>query len=147
MLMKPMQPQLSNYVERVRASFARQSLMQTIGAQLAKIEPGVVEISMPIRDDLSQQNGYVHAGIVTTIVDTACGYAAYTLMGDNSGVLTIEFKVNFLNPAVGDLLLARGQVIKAGRRISVCQGDVFSLHHGEEHLIATMLATMINIAE
>ncbi|HKY05280.1 MAG TPA: PaaI family thioesterase, partial [Blastocatellia bacterium] len=105
-------PRSSRYEERVRESFARQRLMATIGARLASVTPGAVEIELPYRADLTQQNGYLHAAIVAAIVDSACGYAAYTLMPDGSDVLTVEFKVNLVAPAKGDLMIARGRVTK-----------------------------------
>jgi uncharacterized protein (TIGR00369 family) len=136
-------PRDSGFEASTRASFAQQRVMTLIGAEMMGVTPGSVEISLPTRDDLTQQNGYAHAGIVTTIVDSACGYAALTLAPAGSDVLTIEFKVNFMAPARGERLIARGRVIRAGRTITVCAGDVFALHDGAEHPIATMLATMM----
>jgi len=117
-----------------------------IGAELTVVEPGVAEITLPYRGDLTQQHGYMHAGIVTTIADTASGYAAYTLMPANSQVLSVEFKMNLLRPAKGDRFLARAEVLKAGRTLTVVQANVFAQSEGEpKSLIATMLATMICI--
>ncbi len=141
------EPQDSDFEARVRASFARQKVMQTIGAGLTKVSPGEVEIELPFRDDLTQQHGYLHAGIVTAIVDTACGYAAMTLMPGDATVLTIEYKVNFVSPATGKLTIARGRVTKPGRTVTVCTGDVFAASNGKEKLVATMLATMMTIRE
>ena len=118
--------------------------MGLIGAELSRVEPGVVEITLPYRADLAQQHGYVHAGIVTTIADTASGYAAYSLMPPNSEVLSVEFKVNLLRPAKGEKFLAVAEVVKAGRTLTVVRADVFGMgHEGERELVATMLATMI----
>ncbi len=141
------EPQDPNFEARVRESFARQQVMQAIGASLTKVSPGEIEIELPFRDDLTQQHGFLHAGIVTTIVDSACGYAALTLMPAGSAVLTIEYKVNFLSPAMGKRMIARGRVTKPGRTITVCTGDVLATSNGKEKLVATMLATMMTIRD
>jgi len=145
--MQTFEPQDPNFEARVRASFARQKVMKTIGARLARVSSGEVEIELPFRDDLTQQHGFLHAGIVTTIVDSACGYAALSLMAPNSAVLTIEYKVNFVSPATGKRMIARGRVTKPGRTVTVCAGDVFVLDGGKEKLVATMLATMMALRE
>jgi uncharacterized protein (TIGR00369 family) len=134
-----------NFAQRVRDSFAQQKIMDTIGATLSKVAPGAVEIELPFRANLVQQHGFLHAGVVTTIVDSACGYAALSLMPPGVAVLTIEYKVNFLSPAAGEVMLARGRVTKPGRNVTVCQGDVFALKDGREKVIATMLATMMTV--
>jgi uncharacterized protein (TIGR00369 family) len=113
--------------------------MTLIGAELVLVEPGVVEINVATREELTQQNGFMHAGIVTTVLDSACGYAAYTLMPAESSVLSVEFKVNLLAPAVGELIRARAEVKRAGRTLTVCTADAFA----GENICATMLATMI----
>jgi uncharacterized protein (TIGR00369 family) len=135
----------SGFETRVRANFSRQTLMKTIGASMSKVVPGEVEIVLPFRHDLAQQHGYLHAGVVTAIVDTACGYAALSLMPKENEVLSIEFKINFLSPAKGDRLIARGRVTRSGRTITVCAGEVFALNDETETLVATMLATMIAV--
>ena len=145
--MQTFEPQDPNFEARVRASFARQKVMKTIGARLARVSSGEVEIELPFRDDLTQQHAFLHAGIVTTIVDSACGYAALSLMAPNSAVLTIEYKVNFVSPATGKRMIARGRVTKPGRTVTVCAGDVFALDGGKEKLVATMLATMMALRE
>lgn len=118
--------------------------MTTIGAQLITVEPGVVEIMIPYRADLTQQHGYLHGGIITTVADSACGYAAYTLMPTNSEVLSIEFKVNLLRPAKGQSFIAIAEVIKPGRTLTVARADVVSIDEDQKReLIATMQATMI----
>jgi uncharacterized protein (TIGR00369 family) len=117
--------------------------MNLIGAELVKVVPGEVEIQIPYRHDLTQQHGFLHAGIITTIVDSACGYAAFSLMPPDASVLTVEFKVNLLSPAKGELFVARGKVVKPGRTITVCSGEVFSMDDEEPKLLATMTATMI----
>ena len=139
-------PQDPQFEARVRASFARQTLMRTIGAEMTKIAPGQVEIELAYRDDLSQQHGYLHAGVITAIVDSACGYAAMTLTRAVEDILTIEYKANFVAPATGEKMIARSRVLRAGRKVTVCAGDVFALRDGEEKLIATMLATMMTLS-
>jgi uncharacterized protein (TIGR00369 family) len=132
-----------NYRERVVASFAQQSVMRLIGATLLTVEPGHVVVELPFRADLCQQNGFLHAGIITTIVDSACGYAAYTLMPADSNVLSIEFKLNLLAPAIGERFEAHGRVLRNGRTITVCTGDLLAFQAGSEKQVATMLATMM----
>ena len=132
-----------NFADEVAASFAQQSIMELIGASLTLIEPGVIEITLPYRQDLTQQNGYLHAGIVTTIADSACGYAAFSLMPEGSGVLSVEFKVNLLRPAKGEEFQARAEVIKAGKTLTVVRADVFAMTENERSLVATMQGTMM----
>lgn len=129
--------------QRVAKSYAKQKAMANIGAALVEIGPGTATVELPFRQDLTQQNGFIHAGIVTMIVDTACGYAAFSLMPPTAAVLTVEFKVNFISPAIGEKLIARGRVLKPGRTLTVCQGEVHAVTEGKEKLVATMLATMI----
>jgi len=138
-----LEPRNPSFEREVRQSFAQQSIMKLIGAGLTLIEPGVVEITLPFRPDLTQQHGYLHAGIVTTIADSACGYAAFTLMPEGSGVLSVEFKVNLLRPAKGENFLARAEVIKAGRTLTVVRADVFALTEDKRTLVATMQGTMM----
>jgi uncharacterized protein (TIGR00369 family) len=121
--------------------------MTTIGAEMTHVTPGAVEIVLPFRADLTQQHGFLHAGIITTIVDSACGYAALSLMPPDTGVLTVEYKVNFLAPAAGERFFARGRVTKPGRTLTVCAGDIFAQQDGHERLIATMLTTMMAIRD
>lgn len=138
------QPRNPAFAEQIKQSFAKQTIMVLIGAELSRVEPGVVEITLPYRADLAQQHGYLHAGIVTTIADSACGYAAYSLMPPNSEVLSVEFKVNLLRPAKGEKFLAVAEVIKAGKTLTVVRADVFGVdHEGKRELVATMLGTMI----
>jgi uncharacterized protein (TIGR00369 family) len=137
-------PSNPRFAEDVRSSFAKQTAMDLIGAKLGRVEPGLVEISLPYRSDLAQQHGYLHGGIVATIADTACGYAAYTLMPPNAEVLAVEFKINLLRPAKGEEFLARAEVLKSGRTLTVARADVFSVSkEGKEQPIATMQATII----
>jgi len=134
------------FEERVRASFARQRLMTTIGARLTSVLPGEVVIELPFREDLTQQHGYLHAAITTAIVDSACGYAAYSLMPADAAVLTAEYKVNFLAPAAGRKFVAYGRVTKPGRTLTVTAGDVFAETEAGQKPIATLLATMMTVS-
>jgi len=129
--------------DRVRASFAKQQVMATIGATLERVDRGEVTIAMPPNPSLTQQHGYLHAGIIATIADSACGYAALSLMPDDAAVLSIEFKTNMLAPAHGERFIARGKVIKPGRTIMVCDATVHAVRSGAEKLIATMTGTMM----
>jgi uncharacterized protein (TIGR00369 family) len=129
------------------ASFAKLVLMRTIGAKLVRVEPGEVDVALPFRDDLTQQLGYMAAAVVSAILDVACGYAAMSLAPSRTTILTVEFKVNLLAPALGERFVARGHVIRSGRTVSVCGGDVVALNANEEKPIATMLATMMTVKE
>ena len=136
----------TDYEERVRSSFARQVVMTTIGAELTSVTPGTVEIEMPYSVALTQQHGFLHAGIISTALDSACGYAAYSLMPPDAAVLTIEFKLNLLSPGRGERFLFRGSVTKPGRTIIVADGQAYAYSaDGEARLIATMTATMMTI--
>jgi uncharacterized protein (TIGR00369 family) len=128
---------------RVRESFARQRLMGTIGASVVSVAEGRVILRLPFRDDLTQQNGFLHAGTIATLADSACGYAALTTMPPDADVLSVEFKVNMLSPAIGDVFEARGQVLRSGKTIVVTRADVFALRDGAEKLVAAMQGTMI----
>jgi uncharacterized protein (TIGR00369 family) len=119
--------------------------MGTLGARLLRVAPGEVDLELPYREDLTQQHGFLHAGVVTALMDSACGYAAFSLMPAGAGVLSVEFKVNLLAPAKGDALLARGRVLKAGRTISVCQAEGLMRSGEGETSVATMLATMMTV--
>ena len=144
--MTAFQPPDPDFAARVRASFARQHVMALIGATLARVEPGRVEIELPYRLDLTQQHGYVHAGIVGTIADSAGGYAAYTLMPADSSVLSVEYKINLLAPADGERLVASGQVVRAGRTLTVCDLEVVVLKGGARTVCARGLQTLICLA-
>jgi uncharacterized protein (TIGR00369 family) len=130
---------------RVRLSFAEQRVMATIGASLGVVEPGAVDVILPFREDLTQQDGFIHAGIVAAVADSACGYAAHSLMPAAARVLSIEFKLNLLSPAVGERLEARGRVLRAGRTITVCRADVSAITGKSEKLVATMVGTMMTV--
>jgi uncharacterized protein (TIGR00369 family) len=139
-------PQDSNFVQKTRDSFAQQGFMQNLGATMTQIEPGRCEIRVPFRPELSQQHGYFHAGVSGAIADSASGYAAYTLMPPDFNVLTVEYKLNLVAPALGELIIARAQVLRAGRTLTVCRADVFVLHEGVEKICATSLSTIMALA-
>lgn len=139
------EPADGGFDQRVRDSFARQPAMRTIGASVTRIAAGEVELELPFRDHLTQQHGYLHAGILATILDSACGYAAYTLMPADAAVLSIEYKINMLAPARGERIVARARVMRAGRTITVCSGDAVAVAGGDETLVATMLASMMTV--
>jgi len=136
-----------SFADEITQSFAKQTIMGLIGAELTRVEPGIVEITLPYRADLAQQHGYLHAGIVTTIADSACGYAAYSLMPPTSEVLSVEFKVNLLRPAKGETFKAVAEVVKAGKTLTVVRADVFGVDRDQRELVATMLGTMICLSK
>lgn len=143
----PHVPQDSDFEPRVRASFDRQRFMATIGARLARVAPGEVDIELAVRDDLVQQHGFLHAGVLATAADSACGYAALSLMPTGVAVLSVEFKINLLAPAAGDRIVARGRVIRAGKTVTVCWGDVTAYTGESERLVATMVGTMMTVRD
>lgn len=129
--------------DRIKQSFEKQGIMKTLNAQLAEVEKGQVKITCEFSEGLTQQQGFIHAGVATTLVDSACGYAALTMMPENTEVLTVEFKVNFLKPANTDKLVVIGKILQAGKRLTICEGYVYDSK--EEKLIAKMTATMIPV--
>ena len=137
------EPKDPDYAARVRASFERQGAMATIGATLASVEPGVVAIELPWATGLTQQHGFLHAGIVATALDSACGYSAFSLMPADAAVLTIEYKINLLAPAKGQRFRMVGEVIKPGRTITVAEGRAYAVDAGGEKLIATVTCTLM----
>lgn len=142
-----MQPHDHGYEQRLRDSFARQAAMTTLGASIDLVEPGRVVLLMEHKESLTQQHGFIHAGMISAALDSACGYAAFSLMPEDAAVLTIEFKINLLAPARGPRFRFEGQVIKPGRTISVVDGRA-SQHDGrggDEKLIATMTATIMTV--
>jgi uncharacterized protein (TIGR00369 family) len=136
-------PQNPDYEQRVRESFDRQALMATLGVSIAHVAPGEVHLTMPYSPALCQQNGYLHAGTLASLADSANGYAAYTLAPVDTDVLAVEFKINLLAPARAPDFLARGRVLRAGRTLTVCSADVFAIEGTARSLIATMLSTII----
>ena len=141
--MEQFDPKDPNFKSKVEESFNRQEVMKTINAFLSKIEPGKVSIKLKYSSKITQQHGFVHAGIVSTVIDSACGYAALSLMPEDAGVLSIEFKVNLLAPAKGDYFVASGFVRKPGKNIIFTEGELMAYEGNEEKLIATMVATMM----
>ena len=141
--MSPFEPRDPAFATRIRASFVRQKVMELIGAVLARVEPGRVEIELPFRDDLTQQHGFFHAGIVGTIADSAGGYAAYTLMPAEASVLSVEYKMNLLSPADGERLVASGQVLRPGRTLTVCDLEVVVVKDGTRTVCARGIQTLI----
>jgi len=129
----------------VRESFARQQFMATIGAELVRVAPGEVDIELRADPRVTQQHGFLHAGVVTAAVDSACGYAALTLMDEDADVLTVELKINLLAPATGPLLLAHGRVLRSGKTLTVCTGEAVAVVDGAETTVATLLTTMMAV--
>jgi uncharacterized protein (TIGR00369 family) len=136
-------PRNPAFAEVVVESFGRQSLMATLGARLTHVGPGEIDIEMPFAPHLCQQNGFLHAGAITSIADSANGYAAYTLAPPETDVLAVEFKINLLEPARGERFVARGRVLRPGRTITACQAEVYAMAESGETLIAVMLSTII----
>ena len=121
--------------------------MSTLGAKLTRVEPGAVEIRLAVRPELSQQHGFVHAGAVASIGDSACGYAALSLMPVDTGVLAVEYKINLMAPAVGEVLIARGRVVRAGRTLSVCQAEMVAMRSGTERQVALLVSTVMTVRD
>ena len=136
-------PAFAGYEARVRESFARQGAMRLIGAGIAEVAPGYCAIEIVPRPELSQQHGYVHAGIVSAIVDSAGGYAGFTLFPEDASVLTVEFKLNLLAPAKGDRIVAEGFVVKPGRSLAITRGEVHAEEGGKRALVAIMQQTLM----
>ena len=137
---------MNDMQERIAASFKSQGLMATLGAQLVSVADGEVQIELPFSTQLSQQRGYVHAGAITSIVDSACGYAALTKAPSDCDVVTAEFKINFVRPAIGERFLAIGKVQTSGKLLAVCTGEVRALSGGAWKVVAIMQATIVNIS-
>src|SRR5580692_4317225 len=138
------QAQDPDFRERVRASFARQRVMATLGIEMIHLEAGEIHLTMRPDPAYTQQHGFMHAGIITTALDSACGYAAFTLMPHDAAVLTVEFKTNLLAPAKGERFIFRAHVVKPGRTLTVCDGQAFAFENGaDERLVATMNGTLM----
>lgn len=138
-------PQFPDYKSKVEQSFASQKFMEHIGAELIDVQPGYCEIHVPFNDNLTQQNGFFHAGVIGTIADNTAGYASLSLMKEHSSVLSVEFKLNLMRPADGELLIGKGYVLKYGRTLTVCRADVFIVKDGIEKLCAAAQLTMIEL--
>jgi uncharacterized protein (TIGR00369 family) len=139
------QAQDPNFRDRVRESFARQRVMATLGIEMVHLDAGEVHLAMPPNPAYAQQHGFLHAGVITTALDSACGYAAFTLMPAEAAVLTVEFKTNLLAPAKGDRFLFRAHVIKPGRTLTFCEAQAFALEGAKEKLVATMTGTLMAV--
>jgi uncharacterized protein (TIGR00369 family) len=136
-------PQNPDFESAIRESFGRQALMSTLGVSIESVAPGGVDLRLPYSPAACQQNGYMHAGAIASVADSANGYAAYSLAPPGMDVLAVEFKINLLAPAQGTYFLARGRVLRAGRTLTVCQADVLAMSDAEPLLVATMLSTII----
>ena len=143
--MNRFKPKDAGFKERVKSSFDRQQCMTTLGITISKIEPGMVELTMPYAEPYTQQHGFIHAGIVSTAMDSACGYAAFSLMPVEAAVLTVEYKINFLAPAKGEDFIFQAEVVKPGRTLTLCEAKAYAITAGEEKLIATMSGTMMAV--
>ena len=141
----PFEPRTPDYQARVEQSFGRQGMMKTLGVELVRVTPGEVELRLPYHESLTQQHGFIHGGVVSTALDSACGYAAFSLMPAEAAVLTVEFTVNLLSPARGEHFSFTGTVVKPGRSVTVAQGDAHAFSGGESKLIACMTATLMTI--
>ena len=141
--MPPFQPKNPDFRSVATDTFERQRAMRTLGISIARLEPGEIDLAMDYAPEFTQQNGFVHAGIITAGLDNACGIAAFTLMPDGSDILTVEFKTNLLAPARGKRFAFRATVVKPGRTLTVCEGRAYAIQDGVETLIATMSATMM----
>lgn len=136
-------PKDPDFAARVRASFKRQTAMATLGIEIASLEAGEIELRMPYVEAYTQQHGFTHAGIITTALDSACGYAAFSLMPADAAVLTVEFKTNLLAPARGEHFVFQARVVKPGRTITVCDAQAFAIEDGRRKLVATMSGTLM----
>jgi len=141
---KPKDPQFRSRVER---SFNQQRVMKTLGVKIVSLQPGEIELMMPYVAAYTQHTGFMHAGIIATVLDNACGYAAFSLVPDDTTILTVEFKTNLLAPAKGERFIFRGKVVKPGRTITVCEAQAFAVDGSNEKLVATMTGTMMALFE
>jgi uncharacterized protein (TIGR00369 family) len=141
--MTSFEPKDPHFEARVKASFARQQTMHTLGIEITGLGAGEIELRMPQMPAYTQQHGFTHAGIIATALDSACGYAAFSLMPEDAAVLTVEFKTNLIAPAKGEYFLFRGRVVKPGRTITVCDSQAFAVESGQEKLVATMTGTLM----
>jgi uncharacterized protein (TIGR00369 family) len=141
--MTSFEPKDPHFEARVKASFARQQTMHTLGIEITGLSAGEIELRMPQMPAYTQQHGFTHAGIIATALDSACGYAAFSLMPSDAAVLTVEFKTNLIAPAKGEYFLFRARVVKPGRTITVCDSQAFAVESGQEKLVATMTGTLM----
>ncbi len=135
----------TKYKKRIKESFSRQKFMELISAELVEIKPGYCEIQIPFNLNLTQQHGFFHAGMISTIADNAAGYAGFSLMDENSSILTVEFKLNLIAPGKGDALIGRANVLKHGGTLTICRSEVYILRNGKEKLCAASQSTLIEL--
>ena len=136
-----------DYQKRIRQSFSRQGFMALLDAEMTTLEPGICEIGVNFRPDLTQQKGYFHGGVLGTLADTACGYAAYSLMAAEDSLLTVEYKINITGPGDGDRIIARANVVKAGRRLTICEGRLYNETSGQRTECGLVMATMMRLPD
>ncbi len=141
-----LEPKTKDYKKKVKDSFECQKFMKFINAQLVDVQPGFCEIHIPYNENLTQQHGFFHAGIISTVADNTAGYAAFSLMDKNSSVLTVEFKINLISPGDGNLLIGKSKVIKNGRTLAVCQSEVFTVKNDKEKLCAVAQLKLIELS-
>ncbi|TDI73330.1 MAG: PaaI family thioesterase [Bacteroidetes bacterium] len=139
------EPKNKDYRKRVQASFDRQKFMDLIGAELVEVTPGYCEIKVPFNESLTQQHGFFHAGVISTLADNTAGYAAFSLMEADSTILTVEFKLNLLAPGKGDVLIGKAEVIKNGRTLTICRSEIYAFRDGNATLCAAGLSTLIEL--
>ena len=145
--MSSFQPSDPNFDKRVRDSFAQQKAMTTLGIAIERLAAGEIELAMPYNDAYTQQHGFVQAGVMTAALDSACGYAAFSLMPANAEILTVEFKTNLLAPAKGSRFVFRAHVVKPGRTLTVCEAQAYAVNDGSEKLVATMTGTLMALVQ
>ena len=138
-------PKTVNYKKKVEESFHRQNFMKLIHARLIDVKPGYCEIHIPYNSTLTQQHGFFHAGIISTIADNTSGYASFSLMDENSSILTVEFKLNLISPGDGDMLIGKSNVIKHGKTLTICRAEVYVVKNGKETLCAASQSTLIEL--
>lgn len=143
--MSDFQPKSTDYTAKVLGSFSRQPAMHSLGVEVSGLEPGRIELTMPYKADFTQQHGFVHAGIISTALDSACAYAAFSLMEDDAAVLTVEFKINLIAPADGERFIFRAEVVKPGRTLTVVNGTAYAVKDGSEKAVAMMTGTIMAI--
>jgi uncharacterized protein (TIGR00369 family) len=143
--MEEFKPKSIDYKQKVNDSFNRQKFMDLINADLIQVKPGYCEIQIPYDVNLTQQHGFFHAGIISTIADNAAGYASFSLMEENSSILTVEFKLNLIAPGEGEMLIGRANVLKSGRTLTICRSEVFIVKNGKEKLCAASQSTLIEL--
>lgn len=134
-----------NFEDKIKDSFARQKFMNFIGGKVVKVEDGFCEIHLPFKEELTQQHGFFHAGVISTLADNAAGYAAFSKMDENSSILTVEFKLNLMSPGDGEMLIAKAKVLKSGKTLTICRADVFIIKNGKQKLCAAAQSTLIQL--